>query len=55
MKKLNVVFLGTPDFSVPSLEVLANHPDVNLVSVITMPDRPAGRGTCSKEVPPAPP
>ena len=44
MKKLNIVFLGTPDFSVPSLEVLANHPDVNLVSAITMPDRPAGRG-----------
>jgi methionyl-tRNA formyltransferase len=44
MKKLNVVFLGTPDFSVPSLEVLANHPEINLVSVITMPDRPAGRG-----------
>lgn len=44
MKKLNVVFLGTPDFSVPSLEVLANHPNINIVSVITMPDRPAGRG-----------
>lgn len=44
MKKFNVVFLGTPDFSVPSLEVLANHPNINIVSVITMPDRPAGRG-----------
>lgn len=44
MKKLNIVFCGTPDFSVPTLEMLLNHPSVNLVSVITMPDRPAGRG-----------
>lgn len=44
MKKLNVAFCGTPDFSVPVLELLANHPQVNLVRVITMPDRPAGRG-----------
>ncbi len=44
MKKLNVVFCGTPDFSVPALEMLSNHPGINLHSVITMPDRPAGRG-----------
>lgn len=44
MHKLNVVFFGTPDFSVPSLELLANHPLVNLQAVISMPDRPAGRG-----------
>ncbi len=44
MNKLNVVFFGTPDFSVPSLELLANHPLVNLQAVISMPDRPAGRG-----------
>ena len=43
-KKYNVAFCGTPDFSVPTLEVLAKHPNVNLVAVITMPDRPAGRG-----------
>jgi methionyl-tRNA formyltransferase len=44
MKKLNVVFCGTPDFSVPTLELLHQHPHINLVGVITMPDRPAGRG-----------
>lgn len=43
-KKLNVVFCGTPDFSVPTLEELYNNPSINLVGVITMPDRPAGRG-----------
>lgn len=43
-KKLNVVFCGTPDFSVPTLEELYNNPAINLLGVITMPDRPAGRG-----------
>lgn len=44
MKKLNIVFFGTPDFSVPSLDILHNHPHVNLKYVISMPDRKAGRG-----------
>jgi methionyl-tRNA formyltransferase len=44
MKKLNVIFCGTPDFSVPALEMLHNHPLINLSHIITMPDRPAGRG-----------
>ena len=37
-----VVFLGSPDFAVPSLEELAKNHDV--VGVITQPDRPFGRG-----------
>ena len=44
MKKLNIVFFGTPDFSVPSLEILNNHSLVNLKYVVSMPDRKAGRG-----------
>lgn len=44
MKKLKAVFFGTPDFSCPSLELLANHPQVDLQLVVSMPDRPAGRG-----------
>ncbi|MGI4991189.1 methionyl-tRNA formyltransferase [Halobacteriovorax sp. GFR7] len=44
MKKLKAVFFGTPDFSCPSLELLANHPQIDLKLVISMPDRPAGRG-----------
>jgi methionyl-tRNA formyltransferase len=38
-----IVFIGTPDFAVPSLERLAadGHP---IAAVITQPDRPAGRG-----------
>ncbi len=51
MKKLNIVFCGTPDFSVPTLEALHNHPQLNVVGVITMPDRPAGRGQKLKSPP----
>ncbi len=44
MSKLNLVFFGTPDFAVPSLDILHNHPHVNLEYVISMPDRKSGRG-----------
>ncbi|HEC23067.1 MAG TPA: methionyl-tRNA formyltransferase [Chloroflexi bacterium] len=39
-----VVFLGTPDFAVPSLKALVMHPELEVVGVVTQPDRPAGRG-----------
>lgn len=44
MPKLSTVFFGTPDFSVPSLEMLHKRPDIHLAAVVTMPDRPSGRG-----------
>lgn len=44
MQKLRTVFFGTPDFAVATLEMLAHHPGIELVHVISMPDRPAGRG-----------
>jgi methionyl-tRNA formyltransferase len=44
MKKFRVAFCGTPEFSVPTLDLLSNHPHIELVKVISMPDRPAGRG-----------
>jgi methionyl-tRNA formyltransferase len=37
-----VVFMGTPDFALPSLALLAASVDV--VAVVTQPDRPSGRG-----------
>jgi methionyl-tRNA formyltransferase len=40
---MNILFAGTPHFSVPSLQVLLNSPH-NVVAVYTQPDRPAGRG-----------
>lgn len=44
MTKLNCLFMGTPDFSVATLEKLFLHPRVDLKLVVSMPDRPAGRG-----------
>ncbi len=43
MKDLRVVFMGTPDFAVESLEAIIEA-GFNVVGVITAPDRPAGRG-----------
>ena len=42
-KAVRVVFMGTPQFAVPSLEALASLP-VEVVGVFTQPDRPVGRG-----------
>lgn len=39
-----VVFMGTPDFAVPALQALLDHPNFDVVGVVTQPDRPAGRG-----------
>lgn len=41
---LRVVFLGSPEFAIPSLRALVNHPDIEVVLVVTQPDRPSGRG-----------
>jgi methionyl-tRNA formyltransferase len=37
-----IIFLGSPEFAVPSLRALAGQYDI--VAVVTQPDRPAGRG-----------
>lgn len=41
--KLKTLFMGTPDFSVPSLDLLSNHPAIDLSMVVSMPDRAIGR------------
>jgi methionyl-tRNA formyltransferase len=46
---LRVVFLGTPDFALPSLEAVATH--ARLLAAVAQPDRPKGRG---REVAPPP-
>ena len=43
MRDLHIVFMGTPDFAVPTLQILVEH-KYNVVAVITAPDKPAGRG-----------
>jgi len=40
---MRIVFMGTPDFAVPSLKILIEN-NYNVVGVITAPDKPAGRG-----------
>jgi methionyl-tRNA formyltransferase len=39
-----MVFCGTPQFAVPSLQHLLQQPDFEVVGVFTQPDRPKGRG-----------
>lgn len=47
---MNIIFAGTPDFAVPSLQALL-HAGINVVAVYSQPDRPAGRG---KKIKPGP-
>jgi len=42
-KDLRIVYLGTPEFAVASLKALVEG-GYNVVAVVTMPDKPAGRG-----------
>jgi methionyl-tRNA formyltransferase len=41
---LNIIFFGTPEFAVPSLEALIAHPDFNVLAVVTQPDKRRNRG-----------
>ena len=43
LSDLRIVFLGTPDFAVASLDALVQA-GCNIVGVVTAPDKPAGRG-----------
>ena len=42
-QKMRVVFMGTPDFSVPSLEKLAQA-GYDIAAVYSQPDKQRGRG-----------
>lgn len=43
MGKLRVVFMGTPDFACPTLQMLIDRGE-DVIAVVTQPDRPKGRG-----------
>jgi len=43
-QKVRVVFAGTPSFSVGCLKVLLEHEQVDVVGVVSQPDRKSGRG-----------
>jgi methionyl-tRNA formyltransferase len=40
---MRIVFMGTPEFALPSLRILLEH-NYNIVAVVTSPDMPQGRG-----------
>ncbi|MGD1889874.1 MAG: methionyl-tRNA formyltransferase [Cyclobacteriaceae bacterium] len=42
-KPLRIIFMGTPEFAVPSLQILVEN-NFQVVAVITAPDKPQGRG-----------
>lgn len=41
---MKIVFMGTPDFAVGSLQALAESGKHEIIAVVTQPDRPKGRG-----------
>ncbi|MDX5477035.1 MAG: methionyl-tRNA formyltransferase, partial [Cyclobacteriaceae bacterium] len=42
-KNLRIIYMGTPEFAVPALEILVDE-GWNVVAVVTAPDKPKGRG-----------
>ena len=41
---MRIVFMGTPDFAVGSLQALCENGKHEIIAVVTQPDRPKGRG-----------
>ena len=41
---MNIIFMGTPDFAVPTLDLLYKTEKHNVLAVFTQPDKPKGRG-----------
>ncbi|MEZ4554328.1 MAG: methionyl-tRNA formyltransferase [Dehalococcoidia bacterium] len=42
-RRLRVVFFGSPEYALPTLRLLLNDPGIELVGVVSQPDRPRGR------------
>ena len=49
MNKLNIIYMGTPDFSVPALDEL--NKNYNILAVVTQPDKEVGRKRQLKAAP----
>ncbi len=41
---MRIVFFGTPEFALPSLQILLQRPEFEVVGLVCQPDRPQGRG-----------
>jgi methionyl-tRNA formyltransferase len=50
MHKPRIVFMGTPEFAVPSLDILIKNA-YEIAAVVTAPDKPAGRGQLVQQSP----
>src|ERR1043165_5919638 len=50
VKDLRIVFFGTPDFAVASLDALVQA-GAQVVAVVTAPDKPSGRGLHLSQTP----
>lgn len=48
---MRVVFMGTPSYAVPVLKILQLSADLEVVAVVTPPDRPRGRGQSMEATP----
>lgn len=48
---MKIVFMGTPEFAIPSLKLIHSCDMVDIIAVVTQPDRPAGRGKKLKASP----
>ncbi|PKP33894.1 MAG: methionyl-tRNA formyltransferase [Bacteroidetes bacterium HGW-Bacteroidetes-17] len=48
MNKTRIIFMGTPEFAVPSLDILIKN-GFDVSAVITAPDKPSGRGRMLSE------
>jgi methionyl-tRNA formyltransferase len=49
--RVRTVFFGSGTFALPIFRAVAAHPRVDLVGVVTAPDRPAGRGKLLRPTP----
>ena len=48
---MKIIFFGTPQIAVLSLEYLIKTSDIEVIAVITQPDKPCGRGKCVSSSP----
>jgi len=48
---MRILFIGTSEFGIPTLQTLVASPDFEIVGVITQPDQPAGRGLRQQPTP----
>jgi len=44
MQRLKIIFAGTPQFALPSLQALEISPEIEVCAVFTQPDKPGNRG-----------